>query len=95
MGVEKGCGRMKNRLLHLEGGGRVCCRYRQNQDQIQGEVFSFYLSRAIGQFESSSTIFHNISIPCLTAYKNPFLIRKFSKLGKCLGVGGGGGGGLR
>ncbi|XP_063716918.1 extracellular serine/threonine protein kinase four-jointed-like [Symsagittifera roscoffensis] len=48
VGVEKGCGRMKNRLLHLEGGGRVCCRYRQNQDQIQGEVFSFYLSRAIG-----------------------------------------------
>lgn len=46
--VEEGCGRMQNRLLTFEGGTRSCCRYRQNTDQIQGELFSFYLGRLLG-----------------------------------------------
>ncbi|GLH12357.1 Extracellular serine/threonine protein kinase four-jointed [Gryllus bimaculatus] len=46
--VEEGCGRMQNRLLTFEDGTRSCCRYRQNTDQIQGEVFSFYLGRLLG-----------------------------------------------
>ena len=46
--VEEGCGRMQNRLLTFEDGTRSCCRYRQNTDQIQGELFSFYLGRLLG-----------------------------------------------
>lgn len=46
--VEEGCGRMQNRLLTFEDGTRSCCRYRQNTDQIQGELFSFYLGRVLG-----------------------------------------------
>ncbi|KAF6210955.1 hypothetical protein GE061_014068 [Apolygus lucorum] len=46
--MEEGCGRMQNRLLTFEDGTRACCRYRQNTDQIQGELFSFYLGRLLG-----------------------------------------------
>ncbi|CAB0002270.1 unnamed protein product [Nesidiocoris tenuis] len=43
-----GCGRMQNRLLTFEDGTKACCRYRQNTDQIQGELFSSYLGRLLG-----------------------------------------------
>lgn len=46
--LEEGCGRMQNRLITFGNGTRSCCRYRQNFDQIQGEIFSFYLSRLLG-----------------------------------------------
>lgn len=46
--IENGCGRMQNRLVTFEGGVRACARYRQNTDQIQGELFSFYLGRELG-----------------------------------------------
>jgi len=46
--MEEGCGRMQNRLLTLSNETRACCRYRQNSDQIQGEIFSFYLSQILG-----------------------------------------------
>ena len=46
--LEEGCGRMQNRLVTFENGTRSCCRYRQNYDQIQGEIFSFYLSHLLG-----------------------------------------------
>nr|XP_045616561.1 LOW QUALITY PROTEIN: extracellular serine/threonine protein kinase four-jointed-like [Procambarus clarkii] len=46
--LQEGCGRMQNRLLTFENGTQSCCRYRQNHDQIQGEIFSFYLSRLLG-----------------------------------------------
>ncbi len=39
---------MQNRLVTFENGRQSCCRYRQNYDQIQGEIFSFYLSRLLG-----------------------------------------------
>ncbi|CAL4095866.1 unnamed protein product [Meganyctiphanes norvegica] len=45
--LEEGCGRMQNRMLTFENGTKSCCRYRQNHDQIQGEIFSFYLSRLL------------------------------------------------
>ena len=45
--LEEGCGRMQNRLITFENGTRSCVRYRQNFDQIQGEIFSFYLSRLL------------------------------------------------
>lgn len=46
--IESGCGRMQNRKLVFENGTCACCRYRHNNDQIQGEIFSFYLSRVLG-----------------------------------------------
>ncbi|GAB6030112.1 hypothetical protein CHUAL_005791 [Chamberlinius hualienensis] len=46
--VLDGCGRMQNRLLVFENGTKACCRYRQNNDQIQGEIFSFYLAHLLG-----------------------------------------------
>ncbi|OQR78518.1 protein four-jointed-like [Tropilaelaps mercedesae] len=46
--VREGCGRMQNRLVELNGQVLACARYRQNNDQIQGELFSFYLAQQLG-----------------------------------------------
>ena len=46
--LQEGCGRTPNRLITFENGRQSCARYRQNNDQIQGEIFSFYLSRLLG-----------------------------------------------
>uniref|UniRef100_A0A336MGN0 CSON000245 protein n=1 Tax=Culicoides sonorensis TaxID=179676 RepID=A0A336MGN0_CULSO len=45
--LEPGCGRMQNRLIHFRDGGMACARYRQNTDQLQGELFSFYLGNLL------------------------------------------------
>lgn len=45
--MEPGCGRMQNRMVTFQDGTRACARYRQNTDQIQGELFSFYLGRLL------------------------------------------------
>lgn len=45
--LENGCGRMQNRLVTFEDGVQACVRYRQNTDQIQGELFSFYLAQLL------------------------------------------------
>lgn len=45
--LEIGCGRMQNRLVTFRSGRKACARYRQNTDQIQGELFSFYLGRLL------------------------------------------------
>lgn len=45
--VEAGCGRMQNRLVHFRDGSMACARYRQNTDQLQGELFSFYLGQLL------------------------------------------------
>lgn len=45
--LESGCGRMQNRLVIFEDGSKGCVRYRQNTDQIQGELFSFYLAQVL------------------------------------------------
>ncbi|CAO1400063.1 unnamed protein product [Diamesa hyperborea] len=45
--IEQGCGRMQNRLVTFRDGAKACVRYRQNTDQIQGELFSFYLGRLL------------------------------------------------
>ncbi len=47
VGVAEGCGRMQNRKLVLEDNTLACGRYRINQDQIQGEIYSYYLSRVL------------------------------------------------
>lgn len=45
--LESGCGRMQNRLVTFQDGLQGCVRYRQNTDQIQGELFSFYLAQIL------------------------------------------------
>lgn len=45
--LEIGCGRMQNRLITFADGRQACARYRQNTDQIQGELFSFYFGRLL------------------------------------------------
>lgn len=45
--LEHGCGRMQNRLVTFQDGSKGCARYRQNIDQIQGELFSFYLAQIL------------------------------------------------
>ncbi|KAF2883371.1 hypothetical protein ILUMI_22816 [Ignelater luminosus] len=45
--LEGGCGRMQNRLVTFQDGLQGCVRYRQNTDQIQGELFSFYLAQIL------------------------------------------------
>lgn len=45
--LEPGCGRMQNRMVIFQDGKRACARYRQNTDQIQGELFSFYLGKLL------------------------------------------------
>ncbi|XP_069479460.1 four-jointed box protein 1 [Ambystoma mexicanum] len=46
--LEKGCGRSSNRLARFSDGTKACVRYGINPEQIQGETFSFYLSRLLG-----------------------------------------------
>ncbi|KAJ3651045.1 hypothetical protein Zmor_017108 [Zophobas morio] len=45
--LEHGCGRMQNRMVVFQDGLKGCVRYRQNTDQIQGELFSFYLAQIL------------------------------------------------
>ncbi|KAL3882253.1 hypothetical protein ACJMK2_028615 [Sinanodonta woodiana] len=46
--IEEGCGRMQNRLLTFHDASKACARYRLNVDQIQGEIYSYYLSKLLG-----------------------------------------------
>ena len=45
--MTEGCGRMQNRMLTFSDGSRACARYRMNTDQIQGEIYSFYLGKLL------------------------------------------------
>ncbi|XP_041053684.1 four-jointed box protein 1 [Carcharodon carcharias] len=46
--LERGCGRVSNRLASFSDGTRACLRYGINPDQVLGETLSFYLSRLLG-----------------------------------------------
>ncbi|XP_069769502.1 four-jointed box protein 1 [Narcine bancroftii] len=46
--LERGCGRLSNRLATFSDGSRACVRYGINPDQVLGETLSFYLSRLLG-----------------------------------------------
>lgn len=45
--MEEGCGRMQNRLITFRDASKACARYRLNSDQIQGEIFSYYLAQLL------------------------------------------------
>lgn len=42
-----GCGRMQNRMLTFRDASKACARYRLNIDQMQGEIYSYYLSKLL------------------------------------------------
>ena len=46
--LREGCGRMQNRIMTFSDSRRACARYRINTDQIQGEIFSYYLAQILG-----------------------------------------------
>ncbi len=46
--MKEGCGRMQNRLVVLGDSVKACARYRINTDQMQGEIYSYYLGRLLG-----------------------------------------------
>lgn len=52
------CGRMQNRLITFADGSVACGRYRQNIDQIQGELFSFYLGQLLKLTNMAPTALH-------------------------------------
>ncbi|XP_064617818.1 four-jointed box protein 1-like [Liolophura sinensis] len=54
--LQDGCGRMQNRLLTLQDSSKACARYRPNTDQIQGEVYSYHLSRVLGMTNVPPTV---------------------------------------
>ncbi|CAG2115020.1 unnamed protein product, partial [Medioppia subpectinata] len=58
-----GCGRQQNRLITLSAGQKSCVRYRPNVDQIQGEIFSFYLARVLGISNVAPTTADVVSAP--------------------------------
>lgn len=78
--MEEGCGRMQNRLLTLANETRACCRYRQNSDQIQGEIFSFYLSQLLGirNVAPSALSLIQISAPKWKPVKSQIRIAKWA-----------------
>lgn len=45
--LQKGCGRMKNRLVVFEDGTKACCRYRENQHELRGELYAYQLSKIL------------------------------------------------
>lgn len=52
------CGRMQNRLVSFADGTTACGRYRQNMDQIQGEMFSFYFGQLLNLTNLVPTALH-------------------------------------
>lgn len=54
--LEPGCGRMKNRLATLEDGTRVCCRYRENGNQLRGDLYAYHFNRLLGMWNVPATV---------------------------------------
>lgn len=58
LAMNEGCGRMQNRLLTFQSSGKACARYRLNVDQIQGEIYSYYLSKLLGINNVPPSVLH-------------------------------------
>ena len=54
--LETGCGRMKNRLATLEDGTRVCVRYRENGNQLRGDLYAYHFNRQLGMWNVPPTV---------------------------------------
>ncbi|XP_074662140.1 extracellular serine/threonine protein kinase four-jointed-like [Tubulanus polymorphus] len=60
--LSEGCGRMQNRRLVFEDASKACARYRINIDQIQGEIFSYYLARLLNLENVPASTTHKINV---------------------------------
>lgn len=58
--IETGCGSMQNRLITFNDSTKACIRYRMNTDQIQGDIFSYYLGKLLGMEYIPPSTLHNI-----------------------------------
>ena len=58
--IEEGCGSMQNRLVTFNDSTKACVRYRYNVDLMQGEIYSFYLSKIINIGHTAPTTLHKI-----------------------------------
>ncbi|XP_052810484.1 four-jointed box protein 1-like [Mya arenaria] len=58
LAMNDGCGRMQNRVLTFESMDKACARYRLNVDQMQGEMFSYYLSKMLGINNVPPSVLH-------------------------------------
>ena len=45
--LQRGCGRVKNRLVVFEDGTKACVRYRENQHGLRGELYAYQLSKLL------------------------------------------------
>ena len=58
--IEEGCGGMQNRLVTFNDSTKACVRYRYNVDLMQGEIYSFYLSKLLNIENTAPTVLHKI-----------------------------------
>lgn len=58
--IENGCGSMQNRMITFNDSTKACVRYRLNTDQLQGDIYSYYLSKLLGMSYTPPTILHKV-----------------------------------
>lgn len=58
--MEAGCGSMQNRLITFNDTSKACVRYRLNSDQMQGEIYSYYLGKLLNINYTPSTTMHRV-----------------------------------
>ena len=56
------CGRMKNRMVVFEDGTKACCRYRENPNELRGDLYSYYLSKVLGTWNVPPAILVRLDI---------------------------------
>lgn len=55
--LQQKCGRMKNRMAIFEDGTKACCRYRENPNELRGELYTYYLSKVLRTWNVPPTVF--------------------------------------
>ena len=58
--IEEGCGSMQNRLITFNDSTKACVRYRLNSDLMQGEIYSYYLSKLLKMGYTTPTTLHKV-----------------------------------
>lgn len=60
--LQIGCGRMKNRLATLEDGTKACCRYRDNPNELSGDLYSYYFNNLLDMWNIPPTTMVHIDL---------------------------------
>ena len=58
--IEEGCGSMQNRLVTFNDSTKACVRYRLNFDLMQGEIYSYHLSKLLKMGYTLPTALHKV-----------------------------------